>query len=56
MRHFVLPAFVALLMGGSPPSPRPQENNIAWAKTWEAAKHEAKTRNVPILYTAHKDG
>ena len=29
---------------------------IQWAGDWEKALEEAKARNVPIMFTLHKDG
>ncbi|MBI4564797.1 MAG: hypothetical protein HY716_08925 [Planctomycetes bacterium] len=40
-------------------SARPQEQEaagITWARSWEAAVREASVRNVPMYFTAHKDG
>jgi len=29
---------------------------IPWATDWDKALRDAKTRNVPIMFTVHRDG
>jgi len=47
------------LLGGlalSSAGPQVSTEGIIWARTWAEAVEEAQARNVPICFTAHKDG
>jgi len=37
-------------------SATPQQSSIIWAKSWAEAVKEATARNVPLVFTIHKDG
>lgn len=42
--------------GGKQEQPKPAApDGIIWTGNWEEAVAEAKARNVPIMFTAHKD-
>ena len=50
---------LAALLGGlalSSAGPQAGSEGIIWARTWGEAVEEAQARNVPICFTAHKDG
>lgn len=49
---FLLTAFAPL----PAQSQKPPGAEIEWARDWEEALQEAQARNVPIMFTIHKDG
>ncbi len=56
MKHLSITAFALTFVLASFGSAFAQKDQIVWAKDWEAAKKEAKARNVPILWLVSQDG
>jgi hypothetical protein len=43
-------------LGLSSAAPQSGSEGIAWAHSWAEAVEEARIRNVPIVFSLHKDG
>ena len=58
--HKVITLFLALATAAHAQSGKKQEvgpgTGIDWQGDWEEAVKEATARNVPIMFTVHKDG
>jgi len=54
MKRAVAVIIAALSLSAS--APQDKGGAILWAKTWKDGLDEARIRNVPILFTGHKDG
>jgi hypothetical protein len=53
MKRVAAVVFAALSLSASAPQ---EKGAIIWAKSWSDALAEASVRNVPIVFTVHKDG